>query len=144
MPLCECEYCQNVFNSVSGQKICPQCAKEIDEIFARIRKHMYSTSERVTAADLVEELDVSEKAVEYLIREGRLILDRSGKPVGKCRLCGAPTIGDSLCGECRKKFTEGVQKYREEKSQTKSVEPKKTGGSTSPLARIRREKDGAF
>lgn len=138
MPLCECEYCQNVFNSIGGQKICPQCAGELDEIFTRIRKYMYSTSDRVTTASLVEKLDVPEKAVDYLIHENRLVLDRQGKAVGKCKICGAPTVGESLCKECRKKFTEGVQKFRQERAQEEKTAPSSLG-SAHPL--IRSSKD---
>jgi len=138
MPLFQCEYCGNVFNNVTGQKICPNCSKELDGIFTRIRKYMYSTEELVTAAKLVEELGVSEKAVEYLIRDERLILNRSVKTVGRCKICGAPTSGDSLCEKCRKKFTEGMQKYREEKNQKTE---RQRSGSVTPLARSRMEEE---
>ena len=136
MAFCQCEYCNNICN-MPGQKLCPQCSKELDTIYKKIRKYMYMTGERVTAARIVEELDVPEKAVDYLIRDNRLVLDRGGKPAGKCRICGAPTDADILCRECRKKFAEGMQKYQAERDLHK--EAAKTGFA-QPLVRNQSDK----
>lgn len=132
MPLCECEYCQNLFNNTGGQKVCPRCAKELDEIFTRIRKYLYSTTERVTTATLVEKLDVPEKAVDYLIREDRLVLDRQGKSIGKCKICGAPTAGGALCEKCQKNFAAGIQKFRQEQAAEKKTKQARSG-SVHPM-----------
>ena len=116
MALCQCEYCENVFNSLSGQKICPRCAKEIDEVFVRVRKYMYSTKEQVTAAKLVEELEVPEKAVSYLIRERRLTFGPRIEGSGRCRVCGAATSGQALCAKCRASFSESMKEFSKEET----------------------------
>lgn len=120
MAFCQCEYCNKICN-MQGQKLCPECSKELDAIYKKIRKYMYMTGERVTAAKIVEELNVPEKAVDYLIRDSRLVLDRGAKDIGKCKICGATTDGDILCRECRKKFAEGIQKYQKDKVQQKEA-----------------------
>lgn len=128
MALCECEYCQNIFNGADGQKICPQCSKMLDGVFARARKFMYSTHERVTVEKLVEELGVPEKAVEYLIREKRLMIEPRGSGTGRCRICGAPTAeGQILCEKCRSTVSASVQELTAERERKKQREQERTG-----------------
>ena len=117
MALCECEYCHNIFNGANGQKICPDCSKMLDGVFARARKFMYSTHDRVTMEKLVEELDVPEKAIECLIKQKRLVLEPRGTSAGKCRICGAPTDGQSLCDKCRSVVSSSMQKLEAEKEE---------------------------
>ena len=125
MSLCICNFCGNAFNNVTGQKICPQCAKELDTALTKIRKFIYSTNEKVTAMRIVDELDIPENIVNYLIRENRLILGphvSSGS--GRCKVCGAPTDGKALCARCQASFNADMQKFRAE---TEGNQPKKAG-----------------
>ena len=139
MAFCQCEYCKKICN-MQGHKLCPECSKELDGIYKKIRKHMYMTGGRVTAAKIVEELNVPEQAVDYLIRDNRLVLDRGAENMGKCKICGNSTDGDILCRECRKKFADGIQKYQKDRVQQKeSVKTDKMHYSASvhPLKRKR-------
>ena len=140
MPICLCEYCQNPFNSVSGQKICPGCSKEIDEVFTRVRKYMYSTKEQVTVAKLVEELEVSEKAVNYLIRQRRLTFGSHQGGNGKCRVCGAATNGYTLCDKCRASFSESMKNFASENVSRKQNSPTGNNSKYKPLTK-RDDKD---
>jgi predicted amidophosphoribosyltransferase len=133
MSLCQCEYCQKVFNNVGGQKICPACAKEIDEVFARVRKYMYSTSEQVTVTKLVEELGVSEKAVNFLIKEHRLTFGPRVKGGGRCRVCGAPTDGQALCKKCQAAFSESMKEFKAEDARRK--QDSTAGKFANPMVR---------
>lgn len=137
MAYCQCEYCENLFNSLSGQKICPRCSKEIDEVFVRVRKYMYSTDEQVTVAKLVAELDVPEKAVNYLIREKRLTFGPRLMTSGKCRVCGAPTSGQALCDKCRATFTESMKSFAAEETPRRQNAPSGSFRYVYPL--IKRE-----
>lgn len=137
MALYECEYCRNIFNGADGQKICPQCSKMLDGVFARARKFMYSTHERVTVERLVNELEVPEKAIEYLIREKRLIIEPRGSNTGRCRICGAPTAeGQILCEKCRSMVAASVQELETEKEKKKQREQERAnyGRGIKPMA----------
>lgn len=110
MALNQCALCGKLFSG-SG-KVCADCAKELDEVFTRCRKHIYSTSEPVSVAKLVEDLDVPEDAVNYLVKEGRLsVLAKAMNSTTKCKSCGALSYGQPLCEKCRGKFADNVRKY---------------------------------
>lgn len=129
MALCECEYCHNIFNGANEQKICPICSKMLDGVFAQARKYMYSTHERVTVEKLVEELDVSEKAIEYLIKQKRLVVEPRGSSLFKCRICGAPTMdGQTLCEKCRSVVSSSMQKLEAEKEKKQHEQEKMAYG----------------
>jgi len=141
MALTQCEYCQNVFDNRTGQKICPACTKEIDGVFNRVRKYMYSTDERVTATKLVEELDVPERALDYLIQDGRLILEPHSLNSGKCRVCGAPTDGHSLCSRCKASFSANMKTFEQEnlRKQTLGAGKKEQHTFIKPLFRAKKD-----
>jgi uncharacterized protein (UPF0212 family) len=144
MALCECEYCQNIFNGAGGQKICPNCTKMLDGVFAQARKFMYSTHEKVTVEKLVTELDVPEKAIEYLIRQKRLVIEPRGNGSGRCRICGAPTDGQALCEKCRSVVSSSMQKLEAEKEEKlqREQERRAMGRGIKPLTTYgRRETD---
>jgi len=140
MPICLCEYCQKPFNSVSGQKICAACSKEIDEVFTSVRKYIYSTNEQITVAKLVEELGVPEKAVEYLLRQRRLTFGPHQGETGKCRVCGASTSGSALCDKCRAAFSESMKNFAPKDVQRERNTPTGNFKNVHPLMR-RDDKD---
>ena len=140
MPICVCEYCQNPFNSISGQKICADCSKEIDEVFTTVRKYIYSTSEQVTVAKLVEELDVPEKAVEYLLRQRRLTFGPHQGETGKCSVCGASTYGTALCHKCQAAFSDSMKNFVPKDVQRKQSTSTGYSKQVNPLMR-RDDKD---
>lgn len=127
MALCQCEYCGRAFNSMSGQKICPNCAKEIDDVFARVKKYMYTKPGPLSAAMIVEDLEVPEKAISYLIKEQRLVLDGRHGETRSCKVCGAPTDGQSLCVKCRKTFDENMQSFMDDRQAKKTEAARKNG-----------------
>lgn len=133
MSLCVCEYCQNLFDSMNGQKICPDCVKLMNDTYARIKKYMYTTDERITVAKLVEELGVSEKVVNYLIRENMLVIEKGRAEKGKCSVCGAPTNGERLCSRCRKIFSDSMEKYQSETHREKKREDPTSKHGVNPL-----------
>lgn len=130
MALCECEYCRNLFSGIEGQSICPNCSKMLDNVFAQARKYMYSTNERVTVEKLVNELDVPEKAIEYLIKQKRLVLEpRGGGSIFKCKICGKPTMaGQVLCEKCRSAVSSSMQKLEVEKEKKRRDQECRTSG----------------
>lgn len=133
MSLCVCEYCQNLFDSVNGQKICPDCVKLMNDTYARIKKYMYTTNERITVTRLVEKLGVPEKAVNYLIQENMLVIEDRRSEKGKCSVCGAPTNGERLCSRCRKIFSDSIEKYQSKNCKEKKREDPTKKHGVHPL-----------
>jgi hypothetical protein len=89
-----------------GASACPGCIVKLDEDFLKIREYLYKEPDRMNVNDIVENTGVSEKAVLYLIREGR-ISRAMPKAAGslKCAVCGTPISSGKLCRRCRDEWS---------------------------------------
>ncbi len=102
MALSRCEYCGNAFNSF-GSKICRNCTKELDEAYLKVRKFIYQNPDKANFALIVENTEVSEKQLTYLIKQGKINIDNKMGIGNRCRACGAETSAGPLCEQCRMK-----------------------------------------
>jgi len=99
MALAVCEYCNKAFNSY-GSSICSDCGKELDDAYNKVRRYLYQQPEKADFLAIVEGTGISEKALSYLIKKGRVeIADRTPKNA-RCRICGAETKLGTLCEAC--------------------------------------------
>jgi hypothetical protein len=139
MALNQCALCGNLFSGCG--KVCSECSKELDDVFTRSRKYIYSTSEPVSVTKLVEDLDVPEDAVNYLVKEGRLsVLAKAQGRTGKCKVCGAVTDGQALCAKCRASFSDSVRKYNAERQTSKKPSSSEHGfHGVIPLGRDKKD-----
>lgn len=129
MALCSCEFCGKPFNSI-GSKLCPECLKKTDEYYLQVRKFIYQNPEQATFTSIVEQTEVPEQVLNYLISQGRVVLeDYSGSGTMRCRACGQITNGGSLCDRCRKKLM-----LEHLMPQEKNVPTKTNGKNTKPLS----------
>lgn len=120
MNLEQCTYCGEAFTA-SSSKVCTKCSKELDGYFARIRKFLYTTQHEVTSADIIQELDIPEKAVVHLIESGRLMSEKKLVYQTTCKVCGKEMKSGALvCPSCSKTLNESFggfvsqQRKREE------------------------------
>ena len=119
MGIRKCIYCGKPFNS-AGVDLCADCAKTIDDAYAEARKYLYQNPEKTSYASILENTEISEKALNYLIDKNMLEVRRpTGGP--KCSVCGAAISGGSLCADCMKKILspkphrpEGMSRFQEE------------------------------
>lgn len=124
MPLKQCTYCDEYFNGVS--ELCPNCSKSLDEIFAKVKKFIYSSKTEVSIAEITEALDVPEKAVGFLIDKGRLTTEHIGMD-NKCRLCGAPIPSNATyCKDCINIVNKDLGKFKNEVAELKQAAAKTT------------------
>ena len=102
MAIRKCLYCGKPFNSV-GTDLCAECSEMIDDAYQKARKYFYQNPDRSSYASVLENTEISEKALNYLIDNNMLEIK---KPTGgaRCRICGAATSGGSLCNSCMRKI----------------------------------------
>ncbi len=96
----KCAVCSKLFQSL-GTNVCAPCSEKIDQDFHTVRDYIYNAGEDVGVKEIVENTDVPEKTVLYLLKEGRL----SQKNVRldgrlKCAVCGAEISKGKLCSKC--------------------------------------------
>ena len=104
----KCALCGKLFHSL-GTKICASCSEIADQGFVQVRQYLYDNKEKVNLNDILQNTDVSEKIVKYLIKEGRIspkdIADGNGM---KCVACGAVIDSGKLCSKCAAVWSEKI------------------------------------
>lgn len=128
MPIIICEYCGKPFNNV-GVKLCRDCSKEIEDTYIKARRYIYRNPKTSDFISIVNDTEVPEKALSYLINKGRIILANQTGSGQKCRACGKETESGTLCEQCRAKLLK--EKLT---SQMSKKEPEKPAG-TDPSRR---------
>ena len=104
MALYSCDFCGKVFNSV-GSKVCSECIQQLDAAYIQVRRFIYQHPEKAKFSSIVEETEVSEELLSYLIGQGRIVLnENNGASAIRCRACGRITGGGQFCDACRKKL----------------------------------------
>lgn len=110
MAFAQCKYCDNLFNNYGSKKVCPECDKKLDEAFVQVRNYIYKHPGTTDFSVLAEGTGVEEKAISFLIEDGRLQF--GGKYSGHCRVCGKPADESGLCPMCKTSFTSEVSKLQ--------------------------------
>jgi len=122
LALCKCDYCGKPFNSV-GTKLCAECMQLVDEAYVKVRKYIYQNSDKADFSSIVENTEVAEKALSYLINEGRIVIENGGGRGVRCRACGTSVLSGVLCQQCKQKLISeklmsGANKYEKPEKKT--------------------------
>ena len=67
MAISSCEICGKPYNDALG-KICAVCSKNVDETYTTVRRYMYKNPENCDFIRIIEDTEVSEKELNYLIK----------------------------------------------------------------------------
>jgi predicted amidophosphoribosyltransferase len=131
MPIIVCEYCGKPFNN-AGVKLCPSCSKDIEEAYIKARRYIYQNPKTCDFISIVEETEIPEKALSYLINKGRIVI--ADKTAGglKCRACGKETDGGSLCESCMAKIMKEKLTNQQNKKEAEKPTPD-TSKKVNPL-----------
>ena len=108
MQIITCKRCGKIFNYVQGDRICPQCTKEMDEKFAEVKKFVRENP-KVDINVLSSEMEVSIRQIKRWIREERLCFTDES-PIGlNCENCGTTIKTGRYCKACKDKLTTRLQ-----------------------------------
>lgn len=126
MALKKCSFCEKVFNDV-GTGLCSQCMNEVDKAFIKVRKFIYQNPDSADFSSIIENTEVPERELNYLVNLGRIQI--SDRPVGgeKCIICGVKTSGSSICFKCKNDLSP-------EKAQVKKPEQNARVNKINPLS----------
>lgn len=102
MDIRSCRNCGKLFQ-FRGAYTCPDCARDADEKFTKVRNYMYENPS-ASIEQICEDNDVSAEMVMGWLREGRLIVDQKNNPLLKCSSCGKPISSGRLCAACSSNF----------------------------------------
>lgn len=122
MAISACDICGKPFNNALG-KICSACSKSVDETYIKVRKYMYQNPKNCDFINIIEDTQVSEKELNYLIKKGRIeVADKPGGSA-KCRACGKEITSGSVCDKCMAKI---VSEKLTSRVETKSASGQET------------------
>lgn len=108
MEVISCKSCGKLFSYIQGDRICPQCAKKMDEKFSEVKRYVYEHP-RVDMNELSTEMEVSVRQIKKWIREERLSFS-DDSPIGiACEGCGVTIKTGRFCKQCKDKLSNGLK-----------------------------------
>ncbi|MCL1821056.1 MAG: flagellar protein [Oscillospiraceae bacterium] len=104
MDIKSCRGCGKLFQyrGGSGGK-CPDCVREMDELFTSVRDYMYHNP-RANIDSICVETGATVDMIQEWLREGRLIASEGSAVVISCSSCGAPILTGQYCAKCSNNF----------------------------------------
>lgn len=102
MEMRNCKKCGKVFSSF-GDKICPECKREEDELFTKVKDYIYDHP-HASIKEIAEETQVSEDTILRYLREGRIEVADDSLSTLTCEKCGKSIKSGRYCQECSTKL----------------------------------------
>lgn len=100
MEIIACKSCGKLFNFIRGQKLCPNCAKKLEDKFFEVKKYVRENP-NVDIRELSEAMDVSVSQINRWVREERLVFS-DDSPIGiPCESCGTTIKTGRFCASCK-------------------------------------------
>lgn len=112
MEVRNCKSCGRLFNYIGASPICPNCAKKLDEVYAKVKEYIYDHP-GASINEVSEENDVSVNQIKKWVREEKLSFSEDS-PVGlACEGCGKMIKTGRYCKECKLKTAKELESFRE-------------------------------
>lgn len=108
MEIVSCKSCGKLFNYLQGPRVCPTCARKLEEKFLEVKKYVREHPS-VDIHELSKEMDVSISQINRWVREERLVFSDES-PVGiPCENCGATIKTGRFCDRCKSELQNGLR-----------------------------------
>lgn len=103
MEVKNCKSCKRLFNYLSGPRLCPACAEELEKTFQLVKEYLWENPD-ATLALVSEKFEVSTAQIKQWIREERLVLSKESPAFLDCENCGEPVKSGRYCNSCKVKL----------------------------------------
>lgn len=101
MDVRNCIKCRRLFNYVSGRPICPNCKKDLEDEFMKVREYIRNEP-NATIVEVSEACEVDVKEIRQWIREERLSFSKDSAVGIECEKCGVNIRTGRFCEKCKK------------------------------------------
>lgn len=133
-----CVLCNRLFKP-RGYPYCPDCVTKIDEDYIKVRDYLYKVP-TAGVQQVLEETDVDEKRLFYLIRSGRVTFAEGADTGLRCESCGKQISSGTICKECQEKLAKSLDSVRPApKKEPPKKDDKKSGIRMHIDDRIKRD-----
>lgn len=138
-----CQKCGRIFALIRSP-FCGSCLEIIDQEYRLIRRHI-DEHPQATVTDIATDLQIDERTILYLLREGRL--ETRQKVHWPCSGCGHPIQAGDTCADCRSRLVSNFMKPSEQLGPGRLPQPQiqRLTGATKPQTdsqRIRETEQG--
>ncbi|MGN0169781.1 MAG: flagellar protein [Lachnospiraceae bacterium] len=103
MEVRNCKQCGRLFNYLSGQPICPECKKNLEDKFSQVKQYIREHG-GATINEVAEANDVDVRQIKQWVREERLAFSKDSPISIECESCGAPIKTGKYCPQCMAKM----------------------------------------
>lgn len=102
MEVRNCRGCGRLFNYLSGQNLCPDCKKKLEDKFQQVKAYISDRDNKGASLEEVAEAnEVTVKQLKQWVREERLSFsDDSAIGIG-CEICGKIIKSGKYCDACK-------------------------------------------
>jgi len=109
-----CRRCGKIYH-YDGSPICPQCRKEEEEDFKRVKDYLYEHP-GATLPEVANATKVSPEKILRFLKEERLEIVGESNIILECERCGKAIKTGRLCDECKKEVGSRFLSYIDEKN----------------------------
>lgn len=126
MDVTNCKSCGNLFNYLSGPRLCPVCRKKLEEKF-QFTKNYIRENPGANINQISLECKVSIPQLKKWVREERLTFSESS-PVGiECENCGKMIRTGRFCNDCKTKLMNQLDNAYEKPAPVEKPQKKEKG-----------------
>lgn len=99
MELMNCRNCKNIFNYITGEKICPACKSALEEKYQEVKEYI-NEHPGVQASKVAEECETTLNQIKKWVREQRLVFSDDSLVGLDCERCGRQIHAGRFCKDC--------------------------------------------
>lgn len=99
MELMNCRSCKRLFNYITGEKLCPDCKKALEEKFEEVKIFIEDNPGK-NINQVAEECEVSVQQIKKWVREERLSFSDDSLVGLECERCGRMVHSGRFCSKC--------------------------------------------
>lgn len=126
MDVRNCAKCKRLFNYVSGRPICPNCKKDLEDEFTKVRDYIRNNPD-AGIGEVAEVCEVDVKEIRQWIREERLSFTKDSAVGIECEKCGVNIRTGRFCDQCKKDVVDNLSSvYKENKVEENPFAKQKT------------------
>lgn len=124
MNLRNCSRCGKMFNYISGEEICENCKKELEDSFQTVKKFV-EENPGAGLKEIAEKCEVTTKQIKKWIIEERLMFSKDSPLQLTCENCGTRIPTGRLCAKCKASMANNLTNTFQKPKPVAKPEPKK-------------------
>ena len=124
MELMNCRNCKRLFNYITGEMLCPDCKKQLEEKFEEVKIYIEDNPGK-TINLVAEACEVSIHQIKKWVREERLSFTDDSLVGLECERCGRMIHSGRFCSKCAGNLVDSMnaayKKYEEYRKKVSNV-----------------------